>query len=147
MERADANIVKGDYSGAISDFNEANRVSPSSGEYGLARIYALKGDAATALYHLELNMNSSFKKSEKEIMLDPAFSNIENRQEWRQFWKKEWYSDLEKGISEIEYYVSAGKIEESREIISELKKSNENSSELQYAEGLIEIGSGNYSRH
>jgi len=51
-ERAEANILKGDYSGAISDFNEANKISPLSGEYGLSRIYALKGDAATALYHL-----------------------------------------------------------------------------------------------
>ena len=53
---------------------------------------------STALYHLEINLNSPFKKPEKEILLDPAFSTLENRQEWRQFWKKEWYSILEKGI-------------------------------------------------
>ena len=78
----------------------------------------MKGDAATSLYHLELNLNSSFRKSEKEIMLDPAFSTIENRPEWRQFWKKEWYSMTEKSISEIEYYVSAGKIDESKEVLA-----------------------------
>ncbi|MCX6254396.1 MAG: hypothetical protein NTV31_07955 [Bacteroidia bacterium] len=90
-ERAEANILKGEYSDAINDYNEANKITPFSGEYGLSRIYALKGDAATSLYHLEMNLNSSFRKGEKEIMLDPAFGVIENRSEWRQFWKKEWY--------------------------------------------------------
>ncbi len=144
-ERAEANVMKGDYSAAISDLNEANRLVPSSGEYGLSRIYALKGDASTALYHLELSMNSPFKKSEKEIMLDPAFSTIENGQEWRQFWKKEWYTVPEKRISEIEYYVSAGKIEDSKEVLSDLKSGYDNTPEVMYAESLISLAAGRYS--
>ena len=99
-------LLKGNYSEAINDYNEANRLIPFSGEYGLARIYALKGDAKTSLYHLEQNLSSSFRKSEKDIMLDPAFGSIENTPEWRQFWKKEWYTEIEKGISEIEYYLA-----------------------------------------
>jgi tetratricopeptide (TPR) repeat protein len=145
IERAEANILKGDYSAAIGDFNEANKLTPFSGEYGLSRIYALKGDAATALYHLELNLKSPFKKSEKEIMLDPAFSSVENRQEWRQFWKKEWYSITEKSISEIEYYISAGKIDESKDVLTELKKSYDSNADILYAEALINLASGKYS--
>jgi tetratricopeptide (TPR) repeat protein len=143
-ERAEANILEGNYSAAIADFNEANKLTPFSGEYGLSRIYSLKGDASTSLYHLELNLNSPDKKSEKEIMLDPAFSTIENRQEWRQFWKKEWYSTTEKGISEIEYYISAGKIDESKDILSELKKSYDSNADILYAEALINLASGKY---
>ena len=60
------------YSDAISDLNEANKITPFSGEYGLSRVYAAKGDVATSLYHLELSMHSPFRRSEKEIMLDPA---------------------------------------------------------------------------
>jgi tetratricopeptide (TPR) repeat protein len=145
-ERAEANILKGDYSGAIRDFNEASKITPYSGEYGLSRIYAMKGDAATALYHLEINMNSPYKKSEKEIMLDPAFGIIENRPEWRQFWKKEWYSLSEKSISEIEYCISLGKIEESKVILSDLRKSYGNNDDIMYAEALISLSSGNYSQ-
>jgi tetratricopeptide (TPR) repeat protein len=144
IERAEAEILKGDYSEAISNFNEANKLIVSSGEYGLSRIYALKGDAATALYHLELNLNSPYKKSEKEILLDPAFSTIDNRQEWRQFWKKEWYSAVEKGISEIEYYISSGNIDESKNVLSELKNSYGNSSGVLYAESLINLAAGKY---
>ena len=144
-ERAEANIIKGDYSGAIGDYNEANRITPLSGEYGLARIYALKGDASTALYHLEMNLNSSYRKSEKEIMLDPAFGIIETRSEWRQFWKKEWYSITERSISEIEYYISAGKIEESKAVLNELKKSYLSNNDVLYAESLISLSSGKYT--
>src|SRR5664280_2495406 len=42
-QRADAYILKGEYSAAISDYNEADKLTPGSGEYGLSRIYALKG--------------------------------------------------------------------------------------------------------
>lgn len=142
LERAEANIAKGDYSGAISDFNEANRITPLSGEYGLSRTYALKGDASTALYHLGLSMNSPFKKAEKEIMLDHSFNSLENRAEWRQFWKKEWYSISEQSISEIEYYVSSGKTDESKEALNELKKNYDNDEDVVYAEALVNQASG-----
>src|SRR5512133_3502377 len=69
LERAEASIIKGDYSAAIRDFNEANRIAAASGEYGLSRIYALKGDVSTSLYHLDLNIGSSFRKSERDILL------------------------------------------------------------------------------
>jgi tetratricopeptide (TPR) repeat protein len=141
--RAEANILKGDYSGAIADYNEANKITPYSAEYGLSRIYALKGDAATSLYHLELSMKSAYKKSEKEILLDPAFGTIDNRQEWRQFWKKEWYSVSEKSISEIEYYISTGKVDQSKEVLTEFKKSYDSNSDIIYAESLINLASGN----
>lgn len=145
LVRAESYILKGDYSSATSDFNEANRIVPSSGEYGLARIYAIRGDAATSLYHLELNMNSLFKKDEKDIMLEKAFGTIENSSAWRQFWKKEWYSISEKAISEIEYYNSIGKFEESRVLLSELKKNFAENSDIIYAEALINLASGRYS--
>lgn len=144
-ERAEANILKGDYSGAISDFNEANRITPLSGEFGLSRIYAIKGDAGTALYHLEMNLNSIFRKGEKEIMLDPAFSIIEKSTVWRQFWKKEWYSTTEKSISEIEYYNSVGNFDESRAVLSELKKNYTTNDDIVYAEALINLSAGKYN--
>ncbi len=139
LQRAEALIAKGDYSGAINDFNSANRLTPSSGEYGLARIYGLKGDAATAVYHLESCMKSSFKKSEKEILLDPSFSLIENRPEWRLFWKNDWYGGLEKGISEIEYSVSTGNIGEAKNGLRELLGLYPGNSEINYAKALINL--------
>jgi tetratricopeptide (TPR) repeat protein len=144
LERAEVRLSGKAYSDAISDLHEANKITPFSGEYDLSRIYALKGDATTSLYHLELSMKSSYRKSEKIVMLDPAFRVIENRPEWRQFWKKEWYSFTEKSISEIEYYVSSGMIDESKAVLAELKKNYQQSDEIVYAEALINLSSGKY---
>jgi tetratricopeptide (TPR) repeat protein len=143
-QRAESNILRGDYSAAIADLNEANRITPESGEYGLARVYALKGDVLTSLYHLGLNLNSQYKEPEKTVMLDPAFSVMENKQEWRQFWKKEWYTVPEKSISEIEYYISAGKTDESKEVLTELKKNIDSGPDLIYAEALVNLAAGRF---
>jgi tetratricopeptide (TPR) repeat protein len=145
LSRAEAYLAKGDYSQAISDFNSANRIAPASGEYGLARIYGLKGDAATAIYHLELSMKSAYKKSEKELLLDPSFTLIENRPEWRQFWKKEWYGSIEKGISEIEYDLSTGKTGEAKNILTELSGNYPGNAGNIYAGALINFAESKYS--
>lgn len=145
VERAAANTLRGNYSAAIADYNEANKLVPSSGDYGLARVYALKGDTKTSLYHLEMSMKSSYRKSEKEIMLDPAFTAIENKPEWRQFLQKDWYSGIEKGIAEIEYSLSLRKTDESAELLSELKKEYPGNDELIYADALISLSAGRNS--
>jgi tetratricopeptide (TPR) repeat protein len=142
LERAESQIIKGDYSGAISDYNEADKLIPFSGEYGLSRIYALKGDAATSVYHLGFNLNSSFRKSEKDVMLDPAFGTIENSSEWRQFWKKDWYSPLEKALAEMEYKISSGKADDSKSLLSEIKKNFDSNIDVLYSEALVDLRSG-----
>jgi tetratricopeptide (TPR) repeat protein len=145
LGRAEAFMAKGDYSQAISDFNSANKIATASGEYGLARIYGLKGDAATAVYHLESSMKSSYKKSEKEILLDPSFSLIENRPEWRQFWKTEWYGSLEKGITEIKYNLSTGNTAEAKNILTELSGNYPGNKSNIYAGALISFAESRYA--
>ncbi len=142
IERAEAYLLTGDYSRAISDYNKANTLASHSADYGLARVYAIKGDAAASLNHLEMNLLSSFRKSEKEILLDQAFSLIENSPEWRRFWKRDWYSGLETGISEIEYYLAAGRREEAVEILSGLEGSYKDKEEVRYAGALINLSAG-----
>jgi tetratricopeptide (TPR) repeat protein len=144
LMRAEAFMSDGNYSRAMNDFNTSNTIESLSGEYGLAQIYGLKGDASTAIYHLELSMKSSFKKSEKDIMLDPSFSFIEGRAEWRQFWKKEWYGTLERGIAEIEYDISAGNITEAKQIFSGLSGEYPDNNSIIYASALISFAEAKY---
>ena len=145
IQKADICLENKDFSGAIRDFNEANKLEEHSGDFGLSKVYALKGDAATSLYHLGLHMNSKYKLSEKEIMLEPAFGRIENRTEWRQFWKKDWFTTAERSRSEIEFLTSANKIEDSKVIFAELKKNYPDSEETIYSETLINLASGKYN--
>ena len=144
-ERAEARLINGDLSGALNDFNVANGLAPNSGEYGLARIYSMKGDASTSVYHLERNLASPLRKSEKEVLLDQAFGQIENSAEWRQLWKKEWYSKSEKSLSELEYYISAGKIGEAQSILKEIRSEFPESDDASYGEALIGLASGKYT--
>ncbi|NSW95552.1 MAG: tetratricopeptide repeat protein [Bacteroidales bacterium] len=144
LERAEAFIQTGDYSKAIDDLNNSNLIVPGSGEYQLARIFALKRNIPEALGHLEKHLSSNFKKSEKEILLDPAFSLIENSQEWKLFWKKERYLELEKGISEFEFYIKAGKTDEAREVLTELSGRYRDKDEIKFAEATIKLVSSNY---
>ncbi len=143
--RAEAYLAKGDYSSAIDDFNSANKMTAASGEYGLARIYAIRNDAATAVYHLELSMRSPFRKSEKEIMTDPSFTLLENRPEWRQFWKKDWYSTPEKRVAEIEYSISTGNLAEAKNIFRSLSSSYPEDVITEYSSALISIAESKYA--
>jgi len=145
MERAEAYIYTGDLSAALNDLNSANRITPGLGEYGLARVYAMRRDVSTSLYHLERHLTSAFKKSERVILLDPAFSNIENRPEWRQFWRREWYTGYERQMAEIEYYSSRGNTDQARTILRSLTADYPGNSENLYAAALVDISAGNLS--
>jgi tetratricopeptide (TPR) repeat protein len=140
-ERGNVSILAGDGDKAISDFRRANELAEHSGDYGLARIYGLKGDAKESLRYLEMNLLSRYRKSEKEVLLDPAFTTIEYTPEWRQFWKKEWFTALETGISELEYYIAAGKKREAADKLSELQGMYKGKDEVEYANALVLLSS------
>jgi tetratricopeptide (TPR) repeat protein len=144
IERGEAYMAGGDYIKAANDYLSANAMEVYSGDYGLARIFAMKGDAVNSLKHLEKNISSLYKKSEKEIKLDAAFSLIENTPDWRQFWKKERYSIFERKISEIEYYISVGKTEDAVTALNELVIYNNDDSDTQYAKSLVRFSQGKY---
>ena len=146
LERASAYIKKSNLIQAISDFEAADKIEESSGSYGLARVYALKKDAKTALNYLGLNLNSAYKRDEKEIMLDPAFSLIENTPEWRLFWKTERYSLFETGLSELEYEVSVGNSEAAEIQLNSLVANNPDESGLIYAKALLAYSKKNFQQ-
>jgi len=142
--RGEARIQTGDLNGAIDDFNSACKIKQYSGDYGLARIYALKGDAATSLYHLGRSMNPEFRLPEKVIMLEPSFAKIENSPEWRLFWKKEWYIVPERKLSEVEYYVKAGRIDEAGSVLAELESDYKGHQDALYAATVVKCFTGKY---
>jgi tetratricopeptide (TPR) repeat protein len=145
LERAEAFMNSGDYKSAATDYLSANSLALSSGEFGLARIFGLKGEAGNSLKHLENSINSQYKKSEKEIMLDASFSLIENTPEWRQFWKEERYSEYEKKISEIEYYVSNGKTNDAAVVLIDLATDYPEDPGTRFGKAMVELSKGNYN--
>ncbi|HCI56415.1 MAG TPA: hypothetical protein DFI01_10915, partial [Bacteroidales bacterium] len=67
--RGDAYYASGKFTEAEKDYLSANALVKSSGDYGLSRIYALRGNVKNSLEHLNSNLNSNFRKKEKEIFL------------------------------------------------------------------------------
>ena len=143
--RAEALLREMNYQAAVSDFQNANNLIRGIGEYGLARIYAITGKTEEALIHLEKNISSPFRKSEKEIMLDPAFSRIENTPAWRQFWKEGRYSIFDRKIPEIEYSLSNQNYTEAMNIYKELAADYPGDNQTRYALALIEYSNKRYA--
>lgn len=144
MERAAAKLNLGEYKEAILDYTNANSFDNLSGEYGLARTYALMGDAANSIAHLEKSMKSPLRKSEKEVMLDPAFNKIDNKPEWRSFWKKDWFTGIEKSIAGIEFCLSNGKTGDASVEFAQFENNYRGSAAVEYARALIDMSSGKY---
>ncbi len=143
--RAEVLLRSNNYQKAISDFQQANNMIQGIGEYGLARISSMTGKTDEALRHLEKNINSPFRKSEKDIMLDPAFGIIENTPAWRQFWKEERYSMFDRKIPEIEYSLSTGNNTEALNTYKELAADYPGDNQTKYALALIEYSNKKYA--
>jgi len=90
-------------------------------------------------------MRSSFRKSEKEILQDPVFGRIEKSPEWRLFWKNDWYTALEKSLSEVEYYIAVGKRDDANSILSIMERDYQGSEKVQFAKTLINLSEGRYN--
>mgnify|MGYP001767444750 CR=1 FL=1 len=143
--RGESFLLKGDYNSASENFIAANNLKTGSGNYGLAKVSAIKGDAGSAIRYLENEMKSPSRRNEKDIMLDPAFSLIENSAEWRKFWKTEWYSASEKYLTQVEFYLKNGKKDEATELISAMEKEYAGYPETIYGKALMFIFTGNYT--
>jgi tetratricopeptide (TPR) repeat protein len=146
IERAAAYILMRDYEAAITDLQTANKLQNGSGSYGLAEVYAYKGDPATSLKFLKMNLATGLKKDEKEILLDPAFSKIEDTAEWKLFWKEDRYSAFETDLSELEYEVNRGDIEEAGMVLNSLITENPGNPGLIYAEALVAFSEEKYQK-
>lgn len=143
--RAEAFIDLKLFDKAAADLNTANIMTAGSATYELARVYALKGDRTRSLGYLEAHFTTPYKRSEKEIMLDDAFAGISNSPEWRAFWKKERYNGLERGISEVEFYLATGNIVEAAEILNTLQAEYPDYPGTLFAKAMLRNSEGSFS--
>jgi len=104
MLRGEALFFQKDYDKALMDFYRVEQKKPGMASLWIART----GDAEKAVRALEEHLKSSFRRPESEIRLDTLLRPLENTSAWRTLWKKEWYGNLEKGISEARYEMKRG---------------------------------------
>ena len=138
----EAALRSGDHSLAISYYERAERLTESSGQLGLARVYAAKDDAATSLHHLEQHLLSSFRRPERELLLDADLKKIDESRMWTSLWQKEWYNSLEKGVEEVEYLVSKGRLNDAAEAASSFSGLYSDDPATYYIKGLLAFAGG-----
>ena len=144
LMRGEAFMGMKDFDSAIRDFDKANTVKPGSGSLGLARAYADRGDAVASLKYLEDHLRSGYKSNERLLLRDPYLEKIEESPEWRRFWKTEWYTRLEMGVSEVEYLTGKDMNSEARTILNDLSYSYKGSPEISYISGMISYSEKDY---
>lgn len=90
---------------AVEDFNEANLIYPGVADIWLARSYAIAGNNEKAMFYLKDHLKSEFRLPEDSLKKDPAFDKLQGTSEWYLLWQQDWYSDAEKAVAEVNYFI------------------------------------------
>jgi len=150
-DNADLLLVRGDIyrkagrlKEAKSDFMAVENLRPGKGMYGLACCAAAVGDARAVVSYLTAHLQSQYRKTEPEIMLDAAFKTVASSYEWKNLWKKDWYKGYEKKSWEIDHYIKSGRIDLAREAWSELSALYPEMPVTDYCNARIMMSSGKY---
>ena len=136
MQRGESYYLLGEYKQAAEDFIRAEAIHPDCSAFWLAKSYAKLDNPTEAVKYLEQHMKSDLKKSEKEILLDTAFENLERTSEWRNLWKVDWYSEFERQKSDIEYQISNSNLDEALRKINTLIHQKEDDAGLYYLRAM-----------
>ena len=133
IERGEAYLLLDDLAGAGSDFEAASSLKPASGAWGLARVYAARGDARGAVSMLDQNIGSEFRKGERQILSNQYMARIDNSAEWRRFWDTDRYSGGEKMLEEVGYLIQRGRSADAAVMIAEAEGVLSQTAEVVYA--------------
>ena len=117
LKRAECRYQLGDYSGALSDLEHTGLKDNAS--LLAARCHARMGEVEKCISYLDKHLRSAYKQPESVILLDPAFAEMEDQQQWLELWRKEWYDDEEKLAAEANYLIGRKVFTDALELLSQ----------------------------
>jgi tetratricopeptide (TPR) repeat protein len=130
----------GNFINALTIYLKADSIRKNSCSYEIARCYAQMNQPKQSSNWLIQHLSGNNKRSEFDINTDKAFEIISATNEWKNIWKKEWYtpSEIEKTainalIKHEKFTEAIDRIDKSRNIITP-------KSELNALEANIYIG-------
>jgi len=144
--KGEAFLKIADYDMAISSFNDANMLLEDSGELGLARVYALLNDPKTSVFHLERHLKSAERAPQRDLLLNRDLQSIDESSEWITLWKRNWYTQLEQGVAEVEYLVERNRIEDAKSMAKSFSGLYSDRAEVDYINGYLALLENNYDR-
>ncbi len=136
MQRGESYYLMGGYQHAVEDFLSAEDLQADCSALWLAKSYAKLDNPVEAIKYLKQHLESDQKKSEKEILLEKAFEELERTKEWRNLWKVDWYSEFERQKSDIEYQISNSNLDEALREINILIHQKEDDADLFYLRAI-----------
>ncbi len=139
----EAQYMLGNYGKALDNFNRVNALISFKASLWLAKCYAMEGRNAESIKALQDHLNSEFKVPEKTIVLDPAFGKLERTREWRNLWRKEWYSPFEYTLLDAEYMIQKKAYSEAVEKLNLLIGQQDEDAFLYFCRGRARMGAMN----
>ena len=79
VESGELNLLASDTDAAMASFLRASELRAGAGSFGLARVFASRGDAVNSLKHLEENLRSAFRVSERVCHSDAFLQRIDRK--------------------------------------------------------------------
>jgi len=144
LEKGEAELGLSRYDEAMESFRKASDARKHSGAFGLARVYAVKGDAVTSLRYLEENLASGYRAGDRACHSDRFLAKIELRPEWKRYWEKERHSPAEVILDEVTYLISRGMTEEAELLLEAAGHDELGTRELVYARSLVAYAKGDF---
>lgn len=118
LRKGEIQYSQENYQSALESLLKAEKLKKNSSAFALAKTYCTIGDTASGFTWLKSYLGQGDKISEGEINLDPAFEKASKSYQWKKIWSKEWYSPLEKLISDAEYGLSNQSWEEVLDLLN-----------------------------
>ena len=146
MKRGESYYLMGGYQHAVEDFLSAEDLQDDCSAFWLAKSYAKLDNPVEAVKYLRQHLESDLKKSEKEILLERAFEELERTKDWRDLWKVDWYSEFERQKSDIEYQISNSNLDEALRKVNTLIHQKEDDAGLFYLRAIAYEKMLNYNQ-
>lgn len=117
--KADCYYGMNRYDDALQTYLAINKLFKDEAMLDIAKSYAAKGNNDEALSWLEKYLDHKNKLNEYAIVSDKAFQSLTNTKEWKNIWKKDWYSQAEIQRNAVN---SLLRLDNSSEALDELDK-------------------------
>ncbi|MCF8225550.1 MAG: tetratricopeptide repeat protein [Bacteroidales bacterium] len=132
------------YDKAIPDFLLVNKRAGARSSLMLAKCEARLNHPELSVKYLRQHLGSSFKKPEKELLLDKDLTLIEHTSAWKNLWKeREWYNAYDLLLQEANYLKSNGKYLEALNILNDLHIKGFNRTTVNQKIAEIYLATGN----
>lgn len=130
-------FAKKNWNGAINSYLKAEDIKQNEVLYPLAQSYAMIEDFEKASVYLEKYLNQRDRIPTYVIQLDTCFKIYAKTEQWNALWEKDWDSNYQDLLKQIEYNIRYGHLKDALEQIENYLVNHSKKYYLYYLKGKI----------